>query len=53
MNEFVFDLSVVNRPDKGVELSKRYSVFNYLQSYKNICTRLQMDNLFFIYCNRT
>jgi len=38
--------SVVNRHDKGVGLSKQYSVINYLQSYKNVCTHLQTGKRF-------
>ena len=40
---FVAKSFIANRPDKGVGLGKFYSVINYLQSSKNICTRLQTE----------
>ena len=39
----MFESFVANRPDKDVGLMKLYSGINYLQSYKNVCNRLQME----------
>ncbi len=43
MNVLYFESFVANRPDKGAGLAKYYSGINYLQSYKSICNRLQME----------
>ena len=43
MNVLCFESFVANRPDKDVRLMKLYSGINYLQSYKNVCNRLQME----------
>ena len=50
MNGLSFKSFIANRPDKDVGLSKFYSGINYLQSDKNVCTRLQTENIVYCIC---